>query len=95
MIERKLMLDILATLVIGLVVGTLAKLIVPGKDARGCLVTVAIGIAGSFLAFYIEKVFGWRFGPPGSLQPVGFLPSLGGAILLLLVYHFVRGKFKG
>jgi uncharacterized membrane protein YeaQ/YmgE (transglycosylase-associated protein family) len=88
------MLDILGTLIIGLVVGALARLIVPGEDPGGYLITIVIGIAGSFLAFFIEKALGWRFGPPGSLQPVGFLPSLGGAILLLLIYHFMRGRFK-
>jgi uncharacterized membrane protein YeaQ/YmgE (transglycosylase-associated protein family) len=84
------MLEIIGALIIGLVVGALAKLIVPGKEPGGCILTIAIGVAGSFIAFYIEKALGWRFGPPGSLQPVGFLPSLGGAILLLFIYHFVR-----
>jgi uncharacterized membrane protein YeaQ/YmgE (transglycosylase-associated protein family) len=90
--NSKIMLEIIGTLIIGLIVGALAKLIVPGKDPGGCIVTIIIGIAGSFIAFYIEKALGWRFGPPGSLQPVGFLPSLGGAILLLLIYHLLRRK---
>jgi uncharacterized membrane protein YeaQ/YmgE (transglycosylase-associated protein family) len=86
------MLDIIGTLIIGLIVGALAKLIVPGKDPGGCILTMVIGVAGSFIAFYIERALGWRFGPPGSLQPVGFLPSLAGAIVLLLIYHMVRRR---
>jgi uncharacterized membrane protein YeaQ/YmgE (transglycosylase-associated protein family) len=87
-----LMLDIIGTLIIGLIVGALAKLIVPGKEPGGCFLTMAIGVAGSFIAFYIERALGWRFGPPGSLQPVGFLPSLAGAIILLLIYHLIRRR---
>jgi uncharacterized membrane protein YeaQ/YmgE (transglycosylase-associated protein family) len=86
------MFDLIGTLIIGLIVGAIARLIVPGKEPGGCFITILIGVAGSFIAFYIERALGWRFGPPGTLQPVGFLPSLGGAIVLLIIYHMIRRR---
>jgi uncharacterized membrane protein YeaQ/YmgE (transglycosylase-associated protein family) len=84
------MLSLLGTLIIGLIVGAIAKLIVPGKEPGGCLITIAIGIAGSFVAFYLGRLLGWTSGHPDSLRPVGFIPSLLGAIILLLIYHWIR-----
>jgi uncharacterized membrane protein YeaQ/YmgE (transglycosylase-associated protein family) len=86
------MISLLGTLIIGLVVGAIAKLIVPGKEPAGCLVTMAIGVAGSFVAFYLGRLLGWTSGHPDSLRPVGFIPSLLGAIVLLLVYHWLRRR---
>jgi uncharacterized membrane protein YeaQ/YmgE (transglycosylase-associated protein family) len=87
-----IMISLLGTLIIGLIVGAIAKLIVPGKEPGGCLVTMAIGIAGSFVAFYLGRLLGWTSGGPDSLRPVGFIPSLLGAVILLLVYHWLRRK---
>ncbi|HEV3209189.1 MAG TPA: GlsB/YeaQ/YmgE family stress response membrane protein [Chthoniobacterales bacterium] len=86
------MLSLLGTLLIGLIVGAIAKLIVPGKEPGGCLITIAIGIAGSFVAFYLGGLLGWTSGHPDSLRPVGFIPSLLGAIILLLIYHWIRRR---
>jgi uncharacterized membrane protein YeaQ/YmgE (transglycosylase-associated protein family) len=83
---------LLGALIIGLIVGALAKLVVPGRQPGGCLVTSAIGIAGSFIAFYIARALHWTSGHPQSLTPMGFLPSLGGAILLLIVYHLIFSR---
>jgi uncharacterized membrane protein YeaQ/YmgE (transglycosylase-associated protein family) len=88
------MLSLLGALIIGLIVGAIAKLIVPGKEPGGCLITMAIGVAGSFLAFYIGKVLGLTSGHPRGLQPVGFIESLIGAILLLVIYHLIRRRTK-
>ena len=55
------MLGLLGVLIIGLIVGAIAKLIVPGKEPGGCLVTSAIGVAGSFVAFYLGTLLGWTF----------------------------------
>jgi len=88
------MLGILGVLIIGLIVGGIARLIVPGKEPGGCLVTIAIGVAGSFVAFYLGRLLGWTSGSPDSLRPVGFIPSLVGAVILLLVYHFIRRRFR-
>ena len=86
------MLGLLGVLIIGLIVGAIAKLVVPGKEPGGCLVTIAIGVAGSFVAFYLGRLLGWTSGSPDSLRPVGFIPSLIGAIFLLLVYHWIRRR---
>ncbi|MES2657987.1 MAG: GlsB/YeaQ/YmgE family stress response membrane protein [Verrucomicrobiota bacterium] len=75
-------------LVIGLIVGAVAKVIRPGKDPGGCLVTLLLGVAGAFLAGFLGRSLGWY--PPGA--PVGFLASLAGAILLLLVYRLATRK---
>jgi uncharacterized membrane protein YeaQ/YmgE (transglycosylase-associated protein family) len=88
------MLGLLGVLIIGLIVGAIAKLIVPGKEPGGCLVTSAIGVAGSFAAFYLGTLLGWTSGNPDSLRPVGFIPSLIGAVILLLVYHLIRRRFR-
>ena len=87
------MFGLLWVLIIGLIVGAIAKLIVPGKEPGGCLVTIVIGVAGSFIAFYLGRLLGWTSGNPDSLRPVGFIPSLIGAVILLLVYHWIRRRF--
>jgi uncharacterized membrane protein YeaQ/YmgE (transglycosylase-associated protein family) len=79
---------ILWTLVIGLVVGGIAKLLMPGKDPGGCIITMLLGIAGAFLAGYLGRVLGWY--QPG--QPAGFIASIIGAMLLLLIYRLIIGK---
>jgi uncharacterized membrane protein YeaQ/YmgE (transglycosylase-associated protein family) len=73
---------------IGLVVGALAKLIMPGKDPGGFIVTILLGIAGSLVATWLGRAIGWyREG-----QSAGFIMSLLGAILLLAIYHMVRRR---
>ena len=79
---------ILGTLVIGLVVGAIAKLLMPGRDPGGCLVTILIGIAGAFVAGFLGRVIGWY--EPG--QAAGFIASIIGAMLLLLLYRLIRGR---
>ncbi|HZT30197.1 MAG TPA: GlsB/YeaQ/YmgE family stress response membrane protein [Bryobacteraceae bacterium] len=72
--------------IIGLVVGLLAKLIMPGKDPGGIIVTMLLGIAGSFVAGFLGRAAGWY--QPG--QGAGFIMSVLGAILLLLLYRLLR-----
>jgi uncharacterized membrane protein YeaQ/YmgE (transglycosylase-associated protein family) len=79
---------ILGTLVIGLVVGAIAKFLMPGRDPGGCLVTILIGIAGAFVAGFLGRVIGWY--EPG--QTAGFIASIIGAMLLLLIYRLIRGR---
>jgi uncharacterized membrane protein YeaQ/YmgE (transglycosylase-associated protein family) len=86
------MLGLIGALIIGLIVGAIAKLIVRGEEPAGCLVTMLIGVAGSFVAFYIGKFFGLTVGHPANLRPVGFIPSLVGAVILLLIYHAIRRR---
>jgi uncharacterized membrane protein YeaQ/YmgE (transglycosylase-associated protein family) len=73
------------TAIVGLVVGALAKFLMPGKDPGGFIVTIVLGIAGSFLASYVGKGLGlYRAG-----QSAGFIASVLGAIVLLLGYRLV------
>ena len=80
---------LLWTCLIGLVVGALAKLIMPGgNNPSGFLMTMLIGIAGSFLASFLGRAIGWYQEGQGA----GFIASLIGAIILLWIYHMLRGK---
>jgi uncharacterized membrane protein YeaQ/YmgE (transglycosylase-associated protein family) len=79
---------ILWTLLIGLVIGAVAKFLLPGKDPGGIIVTMLIGIAGSFVATYIGRALGWY----QEGQSAGFIMSVLGAILLLGIYHVIRRK---
>jgi uncharacterized membrane protein YeaQ/YmgE (transglycosylase-associated protein family) len=79
---------LLWTLFIGLIVGALAKLLTPGRDPGGFFITICIGIAGSLIATFLGRALGW-YGPEAS---AGFLMSLIGAILLLVIYHAVAGR---
>ncbi len=76
------------TLLIGLIVGALAKFIMPGKDPGGIIVTILIGVAGSFIATYAGRAIGWY----QEGQTAGFIMSLVGAVVLLAIYHLVRPK---
>ena len=80
------MFSLLWTALIGLVVGAIAKLIMPGKDPGGIFVTMLIGIAGSFIGTFIGRAVGHY--EPG--QSAGFLMSLVGALVLLGIYHLIR-----
>jgi uncharacterized membrane protein YeaQ/YmgE (transglycosylase-associated protein family) len=78
---------LIGTLIIGLIVGAIAKLLMPGRDPGGCLITILLGIAGAFIAGYLGRAIGWY--EPG--QPAGFIASVIGAMLLLLIYRlFLR-----
>ena len=79
---------LLWTLIIGLVIGAIAKLLMPGKDPGGCIITMLLGIAGAFVAGYLGQALGWY--QPG--QPAGFIASVVGAMLLLLIYRMIAGK---
>ena len=80
------MFHLLWVLIIGLVVGAIAKFIMPGKDPGGIIVTMLIGIAGAFLGTYLGRFIG-HYGPD---QSAGFLMSLLGALILLGIYHLIR-----
>jgi uncharacterized membrane protein YeaQ/YmgE (transglycosylase-associated protein family) len=81
------MFSLLWELIIGLVVGAVAKLLMPGKDPGGIWITMALGIAGSIVATYLGQVIGWyREG-----QTAGFIMSVVGAIVLLVIYRLIRG----
>jgi uncharacterized membrane protein YeaQ/YmgE (transglycosylase-associated protein family) len=82
------MFSLLWTAIIGLIVGALAKLVMPGKDPGGILVTMIIGIAGSFLGTFLGRMIGhYQEG-----QSAGFIMSFIGAVILLAIYHFFKRR---
>lgn len=76
---------VIAWLVIGLLAGGIAKLLMPGKDPGGCLVTMLLGIAGALLAGFLGKSIGWY----KEGEAAGFLAAIVGAFIILLVYRLV------
>jgi uncharacterized membrane protein YeaQ/YmgE (transglycosylase-associated protein family) len=74
---------IIGMLIIGLIAGVLAKAFHPGKDPGGIIVTILLGIAGSVLAGFIGRAFGWYHNPD---EGPGLIMSTVGAILVLVVY---------
>jgi len=82
------MFGLLWTCLIGLIVGALAKLIMPGKDSSPWWVTMLLGIAGAVIANLLGKLVGWY----KEGQSAGFIASLLGAILLLWLYRMFKGK---
>ena len=79
------MLHMIGHAFVGLLVGICAKLLLPGADPGGLIVTALIGIAGGFVGGWIGRLLGWY--PAG--HPAGFVMSVVGAMALLLAYRFV------
>ena len=73
---------------VGLVIGAVAKFLMPGKDPGGIIITMLLGIAGSVIATWLGRVLG-MYGPG---QSAGFIMSVIGAIILLAIYHFFKRK---
>ena len=82
------MFSILGTIVVGFIVGLLARALKPGNDKLGLIMTTVLGIAGSLLARYEGVAMGW-YGPNAS---VGWIASIIGAIVLLVIYGLVKKK---
>ena len=79
---------IIWTIIIGFIVGILAKMLMPGRDPGGFVITVLIGIVGSLIATYGGQALGlYQAG-----EAAGFVGSLVGAIILLAIYRAVRGR---
>lgn len=76
------------TLLVGLVVGALAKFLMPGKDPGGIIITMLLGVAGALLAGFVGNQFGWY--NPG--EAAGFVASVIGAIILLAIYRAFIGR---
>ena len=77
--------ELIGTIIIGLIVGVVAKLLMPGRDPGGFIITIILGIAGAFVGTFIGRALG--FYNPG--EAAGFLMSLLGAVLLLLIYRMI------
>ncbi len=82
------MMSILGTLFIGLIAGFVARALKPGDDGMGWIMTAILGVAGAFVAGYLGVALG--FYQQG--EPVGFIASVIGAILLLVIYGFIKKK---
>jgi uncharacterized membrane protein YeaQ/YmgE (transglycosylase-associated protein family) len=80
---------ILITLIVGLVVGALAKLVMPGRDPGGIVITALLGVAGAFIAGALGHSLGWYAIGDGP----GLIASIIGAVILLAIYRMVaRGR---
>jgi uncharacterized membrane protein YeaQ/YmgE (transglycosylase-associated protein family) len=80
--------SILWMIIIGLVVGALAKLLMPGRDPGGVLMTILVGICGSIVAGITGRAIGWY----AEGQPAGLIASVLGAILLLAIYRVIKPR---
>ena len=78
-------------IVVGLVVGAVAKLLMPGRDPGGVVITILIGIAGSIIAGFLGRSIGWY----AAGQPAGIFASILGAIILLVAYRALIGRTSG
>lgn len=76
---------IIWTILVGLVVGAVAKLLMPGKDPGGFIITILLGIAGAFVASYLGQAIGWY----KAGESAGFIASVIGAIILLVLYRLI------
>ena len=81
---------ILSWILFGLVVGVVAKFLMPGDDPGGVIVTILLGVAGAFVGGFIGTQLGW--GSVGTWDLRSFGLSIGGAMLLLIGYRLIRGR---
>jgi uncharacterized membrane protein YeaQ/YmgE (transglycosylase-associated protein family) len=80
--------SILVWIVLGLIAGGIAKLLMPGKDPGGCVITILLGIAGALVAGFLGKAVGWYDQNEGA----GFIAAIVGAFLILLIYRLVLSR---
>ena len=79
---------IIWTIIIGFIAGAIAKLLMPGKDPGGFIITTLLGIAGAVVASFIGRAVGWY----GEGEAGGFIAAVLGAVLLLWIYRLVKKK---
>jgi uncharacterized membrane protein YeaQ/YmgE (transglycosylase-associated protein family) len=79
---------ILGWIVFGLIVGVVAKFLMPGRDPGGFVITTILGIVGAVVGGFLGRTLGW-YGPN---DPVGFLMALVGAVILLFAYRALSGR---
>ena len=80
--------SIIAMVISGLIIGVIAKLLMPGRDPGGFIITILLGIAGMFLGGFIGRALGLY--KPG--EPAGWIVSILGALILLAAYHLMFGR---
>ena len=79
---------ILSWIILGAIVGVIAKLVMPGKDPGGMIVTILLGIAGAFVGGYISSILG--FGSVTGINLVSLIIAVGGALILLTIYRVIK-----
>jgi len=79
---------ILGWILFGLIVGALAKFVMPGRDPGGIIVTMLLGIAGAVLGGFIGRAMGWY----GEGEAAGYIVSFLGAVLLLVLYRMMARR---
>lgn len=75
-------------IVIGLIAGLVAKLLMPGRDPGGFIVTILLGIGGALLATWLGRAVGWY----GADESAGFIGAVVGAVLILVLYRVIAGR---
>ncbi len=79
---------IILTIIIGAIAGAIAKLLMPGRDPGGFIITILLGIAGAFVATYLGQAVGWYNAGEGA----GFIGAVVGAIIILILYRLIAGR---
>jgi uncharacterized membrane protein YeaQ/YmgE (transglycosylase-associated protein family) len=79
---------IIWTLIIGLLAGIVAKLLMPGRDPGGFIITMLLGVAGAFLATFLGQSIGWYQAGEGA----GFIGAVVGAVIILIIYRMIKGR---
>ena len=79
---------IIGWIIIGGVAGAIAKMLMPGKDPGGCIITILLGVAGALLAGWLGKMIGWYDTNEGA----GFIAAVVGAFILLGIYRLIAGR---
>jgi uncharacterized membrane protein YeaQ/YmgE (transglycosylase-associated protein family) len=82
--------SIIGWILFGLIVGVVAKLLMPGRDPGGMIVTILLGIGGALVGGFLGRVLGWY----GEGDPVGFIMAVIGALVLLLAYRKISGPSR-
>lgn len=77
-------------IVVGLIAGLVAKLLMPGRDPGGIIVTVLLGIGGALLATWLGRAVGWY----GTDESAGFIGAVVGAVLILVLYRVIAGRSR-
>ena len=79
---------IIGWIIIGGIAGAIAKMLMPGKDPGGCIITILLGVAGALLAGWLGKMIGWYDTNEGA----GFIAAIVGAFVLLGIYRLIAGR---
>lgn len=80
--------SIIPTLILGFLVGLVAKFLMPGRDPQGFIVTIVLGIVGAFLATWLGQALGWY----AEGEAAGFIGAVIGAVIILAIYRLVLGR---